>query len=1018
VSPLHVFPENGLNGSLHAPVLVGLFVLTFFSERLGWTYAGLVVPGYLATVFVQAPYTGALILFEALATYGLTVLVGTFIPRLGAWSSTFGRERFFLFIVLAVLVRLVVEGNILPWLSERVEIAHARELYSIGLALVPLLANAFWNGGLGTAAPRLALVTGITFACIKYVLLPYTNFTVSHFAMANEAVSLMFLESPHAHIILVVGALLGARNNVRYGWDYNGILVPALLAVAWYQPLKLLTTVIEAILVYQLARFLSERGPLQRFLIVGSRRMLVVFVTGFALKMLLGFFALRFAPAIQVVDYYGFGYLLPSLLAVKIWNRQKIGTVIMPTLHVSLLGFVLGNALGFGLTALDERWSHARTLVAEPSNASRSVPMELVFGDSAPAPSSASVVGLPDPHELGLRIARDLARGETRSAALEAAARARLSVRRAPGASGWYTIVPRAEDPEDDRGVPRLALSTREDRQAWLVIADAERRGSEAPAIAYAVAETLRAKLVLVKSRIPELGKLDLALAARLAAEFDVEHLLWVSTHAERARLAVVGAIPPGLDVTALGRALDRALPIEFVAPAPDLPAPLARALRLELPSDVARASAARTLPAPEPTTWASRPLRELRDRIGELTLAPAGYQAPSIEELRAFSGGVWPAVLEILRGGAPDPWQRALAHELGYAFVQSEGAWLLLEPPGPKRRGNATFVITPRVPNPERPARGALAIEVPAPRWEHGVFAAGLGIHAGLRAELLILPGVLPNASSGTESDVRRPSGRRSFYHRAHEEWLASGGNAVAVSGIAAERAIAHDAVLSFGAEIDDPRSGPSWALPLVDGLSAAGLSVGVFDGSLAHASFEGSTDPAFDYARHFARGQMLVLWLAPGVRDRWSRLQSDQRTDARLARLGVAVREAAPAERAAHLLQCARDPQLQTPDCAAMRRIPNCDPTARVRGFLDYAESGNPFELEQALALHDGCHFEVLRDPETGYAWALIVGSREADLLLLRAGATQASQALRTPAELSRAVALGLGGVHFVVP
>src|SRR6187549_1105578 len=127
-----------MNGSLHAPVLIGLFVLTFFSERLGWTYAGLVVPDYLATVLVQAPYTGALILGEALATYGLAVLIGTYIPRLGAWSSTFGRERFFLFIVGAVIVRLVVEGNILPRLSERMNIAHARELYSIGLALVPL----------------------------------------------------------------------------------------------------------------------------------------------------------------------------------------------------------------------------------------------------------------------------------------------------------------------------------------------------------------------------------------------------------------------------------------------------------------------------------------------------------------------------------------------------------------------------------------------------------------------------------------------------------------------------------------------------------------------------------------------------------------------------------------------------------------------------------------------------------------------------------------------------------------
>src|SRR5688500_13297038 len=146
-----IFPENGLHSSLHAPILIGLFALTVFAETLGWTYAGLVVPGYLATVFVAAPVTGALILVEALLTYWLTALVGLWVPLTGAWSSAFGRERFFLFIISAVLVRLGIEGNLLPWLATRTQLTHARELYSIGLVLVPLLANAFWNAGFRTA---------------------------------------------------------------------------------------------------------------------------------------------------------------------------------------------------------------------------------------------------------------------------------------------------------------------------------------------------------------------------------------------------------------------------------------------------------------------------------------------------------------------------------------------------------------------------------------------------------------------------------------------------------------------------------------------------------------------------------------------------------------------------------------------------------------------------------------------------------------------------------------------------
>jgi len=54
---------------------------------------------------------------------------------------------------------------------------------------------------------------------------------------------------------------------VRYGWDYNGILVPALLAVAWYEPTKLLGTFLEAVQHLSLARFLASvpRSRAQRW---------------------------------------------------------------------------------------------------------------------------------------------------------------------------------------------------------------------------------------------------------------------------------------------------------------------------------------------------------------------------------------------------------------------------------------------------------------------------------------------------------------------------------------------------------------------------------------------------------------------------------------------------------------------------------------------------------------------------------------------------------------------------------
>ena len=40
----------------------------FFTERLGWTFSDLVVPGYLVPIVVVAPWSAAIIIFEAWLT--------------------------------------------------------------------------------------------------------------------------------------------------------------------------------------------------------------------------------------------------------------------------------------------------------------------------------------------------------------------------------------------------------------------------------------------------------------------------------------------------------------------------------------------------------------------------------------------------------------------------------------------------------------------------------------------------------------------------------------------------------------------------------------------------------------------------------------------------------------------------------------------------------------------------------------------------------------------------------------
>ncbi len=47
-----LLPARGLDQSMLLPVLIGLLLVLFFTEAFGWVFAGAIVPGYLASVFI------------------------------------------------------------------------------------------------------------------------------------------------------------------------------------------------------------------------------------------------------------------------------------------------------------------------------------------------------------------------------------------------------------------------------------------------------------------------------------------------------------------------------------------------------------------------------------------------------------------------------------------------------------------------------------------------------------------------------------------------------------------------------------------------------------------------------------------------------------------------------------------------------------------------------------------------------------------------------------------------------
>lgn len=342
-----IFPTNGLDRSILAPVLVGLSFTALLTETWGWSFVALVVPGYLAAVFVAAPWSAVAIVIEAIATYGLAHLLGDVLPRRGLWTMSFGRERFLLLVILSVIVRLVFEGWLLRLVAPSIAPEIAGSFYSVGLVLVPLTANAFWNTGFKRGLFHTGSITALTYATLVLVLLPFTNLNLSELEVTYETVALHMLETPRMYIILICGALFATAMNVRYGWDFAGILVPGLLAVGWYSPTKIATTFLEAWVAVLISKQIVKLPYFASRTIEGPRRLLLIYVVAFSMKWIAGLLAFETHQSFQATELYGFGYVLPSLLGVKIWQREKTIGILLPTLAASLFGFLSGNLIAF-----------------------------------------------------------------------------------------------------------------------------------------------------------------------------------------------------------------------------------------------------------------------------------------------------------------------------------------------------------------------------------------------------------------------------------------------------------------------------------------------------------------------------------------------------------------------------------------------------------------------------------------------------------------------------------------------
>jgi hypothetical protein len=348
-SSLFLFPDFSLPSTLMVTVYVGVCVLAFFNLRWGWPLSGLVVPGFLSPILLARPVSALFLLVEALVTFALAKAVNVSLDKSSLAAPFFGRDRFFLIVLFSVVVRIF---------GEHIGVRYFQlpfstwGLGSFGLVISALFANQMWKPGLWRGFGQSFFLVVVVFLFLNYVLVPYTNFNPARLSDLYAEIGSRLEDSPKSYIILLSTAFLASRWNLLYGWEFSGILIPALLALAWFEPLTLLVSVLEAGLVLIVARSLLRTRFFRSRSMEGARRVLFFFSVSFVLKTCLLWAFYFWAPQQQPSDFFGFGFLLSTLMALKAHEKPIFVRLVNSTLQTSLAGLALGLSASFALTLI------------------------------------------------------------------------------------------------------------------------------------------------------------------------------------------------------------------------------------------------------------------------------------------------------------------------------------------------------------------------------------------------------------------------------------------------------------------------------------------------------------------------------------------------------------------------------------------------------------------------------------------------------------------------------------------
>ncbi|MCB1824099.1 MAG: poly-gamma-glutamate biosynthesis protein PgsC/CapC [Candidatus Competibacteraceae bacterium] len=945
MSVVPLFPDS-LSGSVIVTVWVGVTIAVIFTLRFGWNLSGLVVPGYMTPLLLIKPLSAAVVFTEGVVTYLLVHTLSERCSRLGWWGSLFGRDRFFALVLVSVAVRLLGDGWLLPWIGQwwnehfQQNFDYRGNLHSFGLIVVSLIANQFWKTGVGAGLPPLLVNVGLTYLAVRHGVMEFTNFNIGGLGYVYNDLAASLLATPKAYIVLLTTAWIASRMNLHYGWEFNGILIPSLLALQWYDPIKILSSFTEAFVILGLGRALLAIPAIARLHLEGPRALLFFFNIAFIYKMTLGWLAPLLWPTVSVADVYGFGYLLTTLIALRIHDKGIAARLTRATLQTSLVAVGVASLAGFALTLLlsgPQAWLRpARSGDVAIHDAGR--PLAAMLTDDQVElnrPRGAGGAPVPLPGELeafrgGLEQLRAyLDTGD--DDALAKAARQLdgahyqiyrveqryLYLRERQPANGWgvYVLDPQAAKrllvevpaPLEERGAFAAGAGLFNALQGRaLAITGARRAVNPDRSL-----DVLTSQRTLFQAFHEIMARRDVLQVRGYTAQ-NVTTLagLPASAYREgeaqpRTTLWVRRSLPPGLDLAKLKQIVGD-LELRWQStPLPNLQRDATPGGFAELALDRAgmRQATARIMVA----GLAETPL-EIRDpRIdGPLQewllaerrwIAERGtdrYRPPRLEELLYIDEEILTPLLKLIRteyrdGGWTTEGQAALsalasaAGAVGYRLsryrhrLSGQEYLLLAEDETGDRRYWGTYVF--------RLGKGpGYLVEVAHPLFEVNTFEYGVWLFERLEADILLLAGAHPEANRDGGADPLNPANRLSLFSLVNQVAMRE----------AATRPLLAIGIRAYGIRPDEPAPPTDASLTCHNGasrretlgelgqrlmatLEADGLTPQLLDGGPYAAGLQSTGVPQARYVNASIHKEFCQLWLSPMVRASYRQQSED---------------------------------------------------------------------------------------------------------------------------------------------